>query len=268
MNLADLGARPAPQPWSGTHKIPWQDPAVSRRMLAQHLDPSHDRASRPPDVIQRQIDFITRDVLAEPGRVLDLGCGPGLYCGELKRRGYRCAGVDISPAAIEYARTHDPDSEYRLADFMLDPLGQGYELAMLLYGEFHTFPPSAAQALLARMKDAVFPGGAVILEVQSSQRILSYGNQPSSWRAASTSVFGDEPHLWLSEYFWYEQDQVAIARHFVVEESHTINEYIDTQQGYAEHELVEMFQALGFRRIARQPSLSGEPGYFFLIGFC
>jgi hypothetical protein len=32
--------------WNGDYKIPWHDPAFSRRMLAEHLAQSHDLASR------------------------------------------------------------------------------------------------------------------------------------------------------------------------------------------------------------------------------
>jgi hypothetical protein len=36
-----------PVPWRDGANLPWDDPAFSERMLAQHLDPSHGAASRP-----------------------------------------------------------------------------------------------------------------------------------------------------------------------------------------------------------------------------
>ncbi|MBW7996213.1 MAG: hypothetical protein FVQ81_06515 [Candidatus Glassbacteria bacterium] len=44
-----------PQPgslWSGQYKIPWNDPAFSRRMLIEHLSQEHDLASRCCGTIQ------------------------------------------------------------------------------------------------------------------------------------------------------------------------------------------------------------------------
>jgi SAM-dependent methyltransferase len=44
-------------------------------------------------------------VVAPPGPVADLGCGPGAHAPALARRGYDVAGVDGSPRMVEAART-------------------------------------------------------------------------------------------------------------------------------------------------------------------
>ena len=72
-------------------------------------------------------------------RVLDLGCGPGLYTSRLARRGHTCVGIDFSPASIEYARevarTQQLACEYHLADLRHAAYGTGYDLAMFIFGE-------------------------------------------------------------------------------------------------------------------------------------
>lgn len=52
----------------------------------------------------QEVDFLL-DVLQLPlgSRVLDLGCGPGRHALEMARRGYRVAGIDITPAFVEIA---------------------------------------------------------------------------------------------------------------------------------------------------------------------
>jgi SAM-dependent methyltransferase len=51
------------------------------------------------------------------GRALDLGCGRGQYTPELARRGWQAVGVDSVPAAVEAARSADPDgATYAVAD--------------------------------------------------------------------------------------------------------------------------------------------------------
>jgi len=42
-------------------------------------------------------------VVAPPGPVVDLGCGPGTHA--LARRGYDVVGIDGSPRMVEVART-------------------------------------------------------------------------------------------------------------------------------------------------------------------
>ena len=44
------------------------------------------------------------DVVAPPGPVADLGCGPGAHALALARRGYDVVGVDGSPRMVEGAR--------------------------------------------------------------------------------------------------------------------------------------------------------------------
>ena len=95
--LADLPTDP--EPFADGRQIPWNDPDFSRRMLARHLE-SHDLASRRAEKRRRIVDeLITVAGLAPGDRVLDLGCGPGLYCQEFARRGMQVEGWDYAPAA-------------------------------------------------------------------------------------------------------------------------------------------------------------------------
>src|SRR6266542_3437561 len=102
MRLADLALRQCPpEPWREGDNIPWHEPAFSARMLAEHLSQAHDAASRRAATIDRQVAWIHEAVLrGRPTRILDLGCGPGLYTGRLARLGHTCVGIDYSPAAI------------------------------------------------------------------------------------------------------------------------------------------------------------------------
>lgn len=57
MKLIDIIHRqPNPQPWSEGEKIPWNDPAFSKRMLKEHLSQAHDAASRRSETIDAQVD--------------------------------------------------------------------------------------------------------------------------------------------------------------------------------------------------------------------
>jgi len=94
-----------PKPWAEGEKIPWNDPDFSRRMLNEHLSQEHDAASRRFETIDNHVKWIHGQVLkANPTRVLDLGCGPGLYTNRLAKLGHHCVGIDFSPASIACAR--------------------------------------------------------------------------------------------------------------------------------------------------------------------
>ena len=59
-------------------KIPWDEPDFSRRMFEQHLNQEHDWASRRSPIIAAHAAWIAEQ-LSVPSRILDMGCGPGLY---------------------------------------------------------------------------------------------------------------------------------------------------------------------------------------------
>lgn len=62
-------------------------------------------------------DAFFDDVVPPPARAtLDVGCGEGRVCRDLRDRGHRVTGVDLSPTLVELAREADPDSDYVLAD--------------------------------------------------------------------------------------------------------------------------------------------------------
>ena len=57
MNLRDIADRnPQPEPWVEGEKIPWNDPAFSERMLAEHLCQAHDAASRRKEKIEKHVE--------------------------------------------------------------------------------------------------------------------------------------------------------------------------------------------------------------------
>src|SRR5512137_2213612 len=156
MNLHDVILRtPLPKPWAEGDKIPWHDPDFSRRMLREHLSQAHDAASRRTIIIEEHVEWIQRVVLRNrASRVLDLGCGPGLYSSRLAQRGHTCTGIDFSPASIEYARetaqSQHLTCEYQLADLRQAEYGTGYDLAMFIFGELNVFRLEDAQHILGK----------------------------------------------------------------------------------------------------------------------
>lgn len=82
------------------------------------LERLHDQ----PD--HREVDEMTVEtlasVVAQPGAVADLGCGPGPHALGLARRGYDVVGIDGSPRMIKVARERAArdgvDATFRVAD--------------------------------------------------------------------------------------------------------------------------------------------------------
>jgi ubiquinone/menaquinone biosynthesis C-methylase UbiE len=69
---------------------------------------------QPPDRALR-VRFAQRHI-ATGERVLDLGCGDGWMTAELAAHGAVPTGIEIASAAIDRARRHHPELEFRLAE--------------------------------------------------------------------------------------------------------------------------------------------------------
>ena len=262
MHLLDVVERDsAPLPWGEGDNIPWHEPEFSARMLQEHLAQDHDRASRRAARIDRHVEWIHTHLLGgAPSHILDLACGPGLYCSRLARLGHRCTGIDYSPASIAYARgeaeQHGLACTYHLADLRTAEYGAGYDLAMLIFGELNVFRPSDAERILAKCYAALRPGGVLLLEPHTLDGVERLGRAPAIWWSSSGGLFSPRPHLVLMERIWYARGQTAVLRYYVVDAAGAqVTRYAQTLQGYSEQEYADLLARHGFDHVQFLPGL-------------
>jgi SAM-dependent methyltransferase len=265
MDLMEILFRnPKPEPWAEGDKIPWNEPGFSRRMLGEHLSQEHDWASRRGVTIEKHVDWFHRKVLSgRPSRILDLGCGPGLYTSRLAKLGHECTGIDFSPASIEYARDFAQKANlhcsYQLEDLRKADFGSGYDLAMFIYGEFNVFTPQDARQILHKARQAIQPQGSLLLEVHTFEVVRRMGLQAPSWYSSESGLFSDRPHLYLQENFWDESQSVATMRYFIVDaQTSQVTRYASSMQAYTDKQYRELLEECGFQSIVFYPSLTGE----------
>jgi SAM-dependent methyltransferase len=266
MKLSELIHRASPpEPWAEGDKIPWNDPGFSRRMLREHLSQMHDAASRRSNIIDEHVDWIHRAVLNDrSSRVLDLGCGPGLYSSRLARRGHTCVGIDFSPASIEYARdfaqAQQLACDYRLNDVRHAEYGIGYDLVMFIFGESNVFRPEDLQRILSKAYAALNDGGHLLLEVHPLEVVQRLGHQRAAWYTLEQGLFSDRPHLVMFESFWDEAQAVAIERFYIIDaETGAVTPHSSSMQGYTDEQYRYLLQIAGFTDITFYPSLIGAP---------
>ena len=264
MNLLDLVTRTPIEPFEAGGKIPWDDPGFSARMLKEHLSQAHDAASRRFETIDRHVAWIHEHVLgAEPTRVLDLGCGPGFYATRLARLGHEVIGLDFSPASIAHARSATESAglgcAFRLADLRQGGYGEGFGLAMLVFGELNAFAREEASAILEAACEALTPGGRLVLEVESEASVKARGEAPASWFAAGEGLFSDRPYVCLRENAFFEEEGITVERFLVVDAaSGDVTPYAVTTSRWTEAAWIEELQDAGFTHIERHPALDGR----------
>jgi demethylmenaquinone methyltransferase/2-methoxy-6-polyprenyl-1,4-benzoquinol methylase len=127
-----------------------------------------DRISPRYDLVNRVMTFgmdvgwrrrAIRELHLPPGsRVLDLACGTGDFCRELRRAGYLAVGFDFSFGMLERARTDAPLAQadilrLPLADASADGVTCGFALRNVV----------SLDSLFVELGRVVRPGGAIAL---------------------------------------------------------------------------------------------------------
>jgi SAM-dependent methyltransferase len=152
--------------WRGRSAVP--APHWFFRFMYDRESAAWERRRDEPEhreLVERTADELA-NVVAPPGPVADLGCGPGAHALALARRGYDVVGVDGSPRMVEVARTraardevdatfdvHDVSAPLRFADASL-----GGVLAILV---LQHLPHPAA--FIAEIRRCLRPGGHLLI---------------------------------------------------------------------------------------------------------
>ncbi|MCP4223148.1 MAG: class I SAM-dependent methyltransferase, partial [Actinomycetia bacterium] len=189
----------------GELRLPWGDETFSSRMLAQHLDEAHDRASRRPAIIDSHIPWLLQQLAVEPteARILDLGCGPGLYLERLTAGASIGAGVDIAPAAIAWAEQRAGerglDLSYHLADMLTVDLTGPFDLILDLYGDLSTFDLPSMTLVMERIARWLRPRGRAVIELSTRAGVRQLADLDLPWYPSGPGLFSDTDHLVLRE---------------------------------------------------------------------
>ncbi len=265
MNLLDIVHRQSiPKPWTEGEKIPWDEPDFSRRMLKEHFPHDYDAASRRFETIDSHVKWIHGQVLkGKPSRILDLGCGPGLYTSRLAKLGHLCVGIDFSPASIAYAKEQPEEARQNCTYFQEDirtaDYGDGYDLVMLIYGEFNAFRPGEAKGILEKAYRALLPGGILLLEPHPFEAVARLAEQPSSWYSSEQGLYSDDPHLYLQENLWEAECSVAITRRYIINaETGDVVRLSESLQAYTDDQYRSLVLDCGFCEVEFHPSLDGS----------
>jgi SAM-dependent methyltransferase len=251
-----------PQPFEPGEPKFWTDPHIARQMLASHLDPTVDRASRRPETIARSTNWIATSVGLRPGdRILDLGCGPGLYAEQLAQAGFQVTGVDFSQNSIDYAITQAREKklpiQYRCQDYLQLDDQALFSATLLIYGDLCPLSPQKRAKLLANVRNALKPGGCFILDVTTPLLRQKYGLK-NSWYASGQGFWKPGPHLVLEQGFAYPDD-LFLDQYIVIEGDSKISVYRNWFQDYTPETIRAELSANGFEIESLWGDLVGTP---------
>ena len=247
-----------PAPYEAGEPL-WTHPHIAAEMLKAHLDPTTDAASYAPDTIDRICTHLT-DVmrLATGSRVVDLGCGPGLYCHRLATRGMGVTGIDQSENSLRYARDLcDGQRATFVQGSYLDPFGEEVcDAALLISQDYGVLPPSGRAKLLSNVHRALRAGGLFALDVPTAAAYAARAQGPATaWEAAEAGFWRPHPYLTLHAVHLYPELPALCDLYAVLDDEAAV--YRVWQTFFTEDMLRQELAAAGFTVEAVWGDLTG-----------
>lgn len=245
-----------PQPWDLGGNLPWNDPAFSERMLAEHLDQSHGAASRLNKERSRQIDWLWRKLNLQSGdHILDFTCGPGLYAVDLALKGCQITGIDFAPASIAYARALAEENDVQDHCLFIEQdvreaelLPGMYDAALFIYGQMAVFRREEALDLLTSIAGSLKPGAKLVIELLDQDGVDKEAS--TWWFTDDKGLWGDTPFLHLGERYWLAEEKLSIERFYITDlQTGEMLEINLSDQTYAVPEMVKMLEQVGFSQV-------------------
>lgn len=254
--------RSRPEPFS-VYTTPefWNDPHISAQMLRFHLDPIAEPASRAHAFIDRSVDWLVPALSLEPGsRLLDLGCGPGLYANRVAAHGIEVLGIDVSTRSLDFARSQararSLPSLFRQGNYLQDDLGTGYDAAMLIYEDYCALSPAQRVSLLARIHTAVLPGGRLLFDVTGTSRFTQYRDAVVSEPDLMDGFWADPPYRGTKETWTYPDLHLVLER-YTIDTQTSSRQFWNWMHCLSPEEVFAELAATGFNPLAYFGDVAG-----------
>jgi len=249
----------------------WTEPHVSSEMLNFHLDPDRDLASHRHSTIDAQVAWITAKATGSGGSdsgtgspagepagktLLDIGCGPGLYCERFAQAGFAVAGMDINAHSLAYARAHAAETglqiDYALANYVDLDVEAGYDVIVLINRDFNALIPSERDRVVAAVGRALKPGGLFVFDASTTEFFRKHGEYRTFQANTDAGFWSDGPHLVLEEHIAYPDaldGPTVLERQIVIEADGTVKEFRNWLTCYTEDTLRRLVERVGFEVI-------------------
>ena len=212
-----------PEEYESDSEMLWNDEHISKGMLEAHLNPDIDAASRKHEFISKSVKWISSLCSTkESKKLLDLGCGPGIYAEKFNDMGFEVTGIDFSKRSIEFARNSavlkQKMIEYVCQNYLDIDYENQYDIITLIYCDFGVLKPVARKLLLLKIRRALKPGGKLILDGFTKNKYNNF--------VEDQKIFYEEkgywsmiPYICIERTFRYNEASLFLEQYIVLTET-------------------------------------------------
>jgi SAM-dependent methyltransferase len=260
--LSEVNRRPEPFAEYTAREL-WTDAHISRKMLAFHLDPTIDAASRNHGFLDRSTDWIVSHFgLCSGSSVADFGCGPGLYAQRLARRGADVTGIDFSANSLRYARDEAVREglqiDYVQADYLDFQTERRFDLIIMIMCDFCALSPEQRNLLLRTFRSLLAPNGTILLDVYSLAMLDTREESTTYAPNLMDGFWSSERYFGFLNTFKYERERVLLDKYTIVERDRN-RQVFNWLQCFSPAALDGEFTGCGLQVVERWGDVAGSP---------
>lgn len=252
-----------PQLYEKGSSVMWTDPYISKQLLELHINPDNDVASRSKVKIERITNWILEQTDKPEMKILDLGCGPGLYSELLAKNGHSVIGVDYSESSIQYATRQAKEKklniEYLKKNYLDLDFDNQFDLIILIYLDFCVLLPEEREKVLENVYRSLKKGGLFICDVVN-ERNIDKKTISQSWEVQETGFWRSTPYIALTNGYHYPEAKVLANHHIIIGENDTIDTYIFWSHYYEKDDLIQILESNGFKDVTDYENILPDSG--------
>lgn len=239
----------------------WDDEHISKGMLAAHLNPNWDAATRKPEFLDKSVNWISEIAPSSQYKLLlDLGCGPGLYAERFNSAGYSVTGVDFSKRSIAYAKEqtllNKSTIEYHYQNYLTIDYIEQFDVITLIYCDYAALSIMDRLILLRKVYQALKPNGKFIFDVFTP---LMRKKESRSWEYYKESgFFSEKPHICLESVYHYDDEDNTELRQSIVITEEAVNCYNIWDHFFTKEALLSEIQTAGFSTFEIYGDIAGK----------
>jgi 2-polyprenyl-3-methyl-5-hydroxy-6-metoxy-1,4-benzoquinol methylase len=251
-----------PLPYAQSTAPFWDDEHISKGMLAAHLNSDFEGASRKLAFIKKSAEWISciRDI-REGNKLLDLGCGPGIYTEMFHDAGFVVTGIDYSRRSIEYAteqaKNNHKDIKYIYMNYLDINYENEFDFVTLIYCDFGVLPPADRAKLLIKIRKALKKGGILILDGSTDNQIRFF-SENRTIQYETQGFWSPVPHMLIQSNYIYPETKNYLEQYIIVTEN-TCQCYNNWNQIYNIQSFGDELRSSGFDHIEFFDDVSGQP---------
>jgi 2-polyprenyl-3-methyl-5-hydroxy-6-metoxy-1,4-benzoquinol methylase len=219
--LESIAERPEPFQFYTASDL-WTDEHTSKQMLSFHLNKTIDVSSRNAKFVQRSVEWIASEFNIDRGfKIIDFGCGPGLYTAPLAKYGANVTGIDFSGRSIDYAKEIAAreylNISYIKKNYLEFETEERFNLVIMIMCDFCALSPVQRKKILKKFHRILKPNGSVLLDVYSlsafeqKKEIATYEVNQLNGFWSPNKYYG------FLNTFKYDEEKVSLDKYTIIE---------------------------------------------------